>query len=108
MHEKMKDVTKKIGVTRLGRNSLFWAKCRGGRHRRSLPSRPKLNSSVVVRLTSAMRESLWSMWRVDMHLALRTCEEREVEVDASGASFSFMNQGWRFLAKLRSLGMGRR
>ena len=36
-----------------------------------------------------------------MYQALRTCEERQVEVDASGASFSFMGQGWRSLAKLK-------
>ena len=36
---------------------------------------------------SALRESLLSIWRVDTHQALRECEDRHVEVDASDASY---------------------
>ena len=35
---------------------------------------------------SALREGLWSIWRVDMDQALRMCEDRQDEVDASDVS----------------------
>ena len=36
---------------------------------------------------SALRESLLSIWMVDLHEALRMCEDRQVEVSASDASY---------------------
>ena len=36
---------------------------------------------------SALRECVLSMWRVDIHQALRMCQDRHIEVNAFKASY---------------------
>ena len=52
---------------------------------------PLFSAKVEVERASnrrlALREALLSMWKVDIHQALRMCQDRQVEVNASGASY---------------------
>ena len=54
--------------------------------RRSLLAKEEQVQAIGRR--SALRESLLSIWRVDINQALRMCDGRQVEVDASKASYT--------------------
>ena len=82
-HEKVKDVSKHIGVKKAGQRvpgsgKVAW--------RKTVKSAKEEQERALDR-RSALRGSLLSIWNVDIHQALRMCEDRQVEVEASEASY---------------------
>ena len=87
MHEKSKEVTKKIDVKRAGRKLRVWVKWRRKTLKESFLS-AKVEQERAFHWRSALRDSLLSIWRVDIHQALRMCQEREqIEVELLSALY---------------------
>ena len=60
---------------------------RGGRHRRSPFSQPRLSKNTTSTESPRCGNRLLSVWSVDILQALRMCEYGQVEVNASDESF---------------------
>ena len=81
-HKEWKEVTRQVRKARqrvVGKVALR-------KTSKESSSQPKLKQALVFNQRSPLRESLMSIWRVDIHQSLRTCEDRHVEVNASDAS----------------------
>ena len=89
MHEKLKEVCKQIGVKDAGQKVAGQGKV-AWRKNATKPFFFAENKQVqVFGRRSALRESLLSLWQVDINLALWVCEDRQTQVDASETSYVF-------------------
>ena len=73
MHERLKSVCRKIGVKKAGQRLAALGKVAW--HKTEMDN------------MSDLRESLLAIWIVDIHKALRICEERHVAVEGSESSY---------------------
>ena len=81
MHETLKEVTRKIEVKKAGQRGKGLGKVAWRKTLKVTFLSARKEQERVFHKRSALRESLLSMWRVDKHQALRTCEDRQIEVD---------------------------
>ena len=87
MFEKLREVCRKIGVKNAGRRMAGLGKVAWRKTEREpfLSTRKGLNAAFNRK--SELRESLLEAWNVDIHKALRICEERHVTVEGSEGSY---------------------
>ena len=83
-----RETTKKNGVTSAGQRIAGEG---GTLTEGSFPAKEEQVQAFHRR--SALRESLMSVWRVDINQALRVCEERQAEVGASDGGTEWKTRG---------------
>ena len=86
MHEKLKEVARQVGVGKAGQRVAGRGRVAWKRTSKETFLLANVEQERVFHRRSDLCEISLSVWRVDRRQALRMCEDRRVEVNASDAS----------------------